>query len=415
MDFSYEYTSEQQAFRAEVSDWLDRNAPLDANALLDSADGRSDLRTLALRLGVKGWLAASETRSDGGAGLSTDLTVVLLEELNRRGLLFIVKDEAQALRTALVQWRPPGHDSDLTLSLASGRRAVWRHQIAVSTQAVGPPTVDPDSVGVTATPDADGYILNGAGLFTGLAPHPDVLWTVTLLQPATPSPSTGESRGEGETTVHSHSSLLTPLSALSLLIDASTKGISYHATRPLTPAAPRPVHFDNVWVLRTDSLGPEGEGHNVIRTRVTFDPRADLPSWVETETGALLEYARATESDGRPLSADPIRAQILVEAYIASQVSRLLRMRSQWLEQNGEDPAQANAIASLWRRATASALSDAVRQVVGPHALLSAEDPNAADGGRFDRLIRRELAEREPGDPDREALASKLRLDQPAN
>ncbi len=415
MDFSYEYTSEQQAFRAEVSDWLDRNAPLDANALLDTAEGRSGLRALADRLGDIGWLAPSEPPADSGGGLSPDHAVVLLEELNRCGLLFIVQDEAQSLRTALVQWRPPGHSSDLALSLASGRRTVWRQSVTVFPQTDGAPTLDPDSVGVTATPDADGYILNGAGLFTGSAPHPDVLWTVALLQPATPSPSTGEGRGEGETTVHSHSSPLTPLSSLSLLIDASTKGISYHATRPLTPAAPRPVHFDNVWVLRTDSLGPEGEGHNVIRTRVTFDPRADLPSWVETETGALLEYARATESDVRPLSADPIRAQILVEAYIASQVSRLMRMRSQWLEQNDEDPAQANAIASLWRRQTASALSTAARDVVGPKALLSAEDPNAADGGRFDRLIRRELAEREPGDPDREALASKLRLDQPAN
>ena len=48
-------------------------------------------------------------------------------------------------------------------------------------------------------------------------------------------------------------------------------------------------------MLRTDSLGPEGEGHRVLSTRVTLDPRADLPSWVESETDALIDYAREND------------------------------------------------------------------------------------------------------------------------
>ena len=82
--------------------------------------------------------------------------------------------------------------------------------------------------------------------------------------------------------------------------------------------------------LRADALGPEGEGHRALTARVTLDPRADLPSWVESETDALIEYARANE-----LGVDPIRALLLVEAYIASRVSRLLRMRAAWLERTG--------------------------------------------------------------------------------
>ena len=34
MNFSYDYTAEQQAFRAQVADWLDRNAPADGAARL---------------------------------------------------------------------------------------------------------------------------------------------------------------------------------------------------------------------------------------------------------------------------------------------------------------------------------------------------------------------------------------------
>ena len=167
--------------------------------------------------------------------------------------------------------------------------------------------------------------------------------------------------------------------------------------------AARPVRFDDVWVLRTDALGPEGDGHRIISAQVSLDPNADLPGWVETETDALLDYARATESGGKPLGADPIRARILVEAYIASRVSRLLRMRANWERSQDGEVERAHALDSLWRRATASELSNTAQQVVGPHALLSSDDPQSADAGRFERLSRRELAEREQGDVDREA------------
>ncbi len=379
MDFSYHYTTEQQDCRAEVARWLDRNAPPDAGVLLDSADSASDIRQLSRRLGAKGWLAPGESDDLGGAGLSPDLTVIVLEEMNRRGLLWLADGEAGALRSALIGYGTPGQRTALVRDLALGERTVWRHAIAVSPDS----GLDTDSVGIAATPDADGYLVNGVGRFTGIADRPDILWTVVLVEPDD-----------------------TPVC---LVVDATYGGISFPSPRTLSPAAPRPVRFDDVWVLRSDAIGPEGEGHRVASVRVALDPGADLPSWVELETAVLLEYARTTESGGKPLSADPLRARVLVEAYIASRVARLLRMRS---EQGNLDGSE-GALASLWRRRAAAELSDTVGQVVGPAALLSSDDPHAPAAGRFERLRRRELAERdaEPsGDPDRETLASDLGL-----
>ena len=392
MDFSYDYTEEQQRFRELASSWLDRHVPNDADALLDSPDGASVLSDLSIKLGRKGWLAPSEPAANGGVDLSPDQTVVILEELNRRGLLWLVGGEAQALRCAIGYWGPTGSWSDRTRSLAMGESTVWRHRIALSPMSNGEVGLDPDSVGITATPDADGYLLNGTGIFTGQGTIPDILWTVALVRPEPDS----------------HSDLPEPIC---LVVDAGSDGISCAPLRTLSDTTPTPVSFEDVWVLRTDSLGPEGEGHRVLSTRVTLDPRADLPSWVESETDALIEYAR--END---LGLDPIRAKLLVEAYIASRVSRLLRMRAAWLEQDGTAPGFTATLASLSRRAAASGLSDTARQVVGPSALLAASDPRAADAGRFDRVSRRELAERDggsTGDPDREAIASALELEQP--
>ena len=385
MDFSYHYTPEQQDFRKAVSEWLDRNAPADADALYDSLEGASSLTKLSRMIGEMGWLAPSESAEDGGAALSADLTVVVLEELNRRGLLSLVQGEAQALRTALTNWGSEVQRDHLVRSLGRGEHTVWRHQVSLSSRSNGSIELDHDSVGLTATPDADGYIVNGVGMFRGLGSMPNILWTVALVHPDQSEPL-----------------------PVCLLVDATIEGITFTSPRTLSPMAARSVRFDDVWILRTDALGPEGDGHRVISAQVSLDPNADLTDWVETETDALLDYARHTESGGKPLGANPIRARILVEAYIASRVSRLLRMRAAWERSREGESEKANALASLWRRATASELSDTARQVMGPRVLLSAADPQSADGGRFERLNRRELSERESGGVDREALASEL-------
>ena len=390
MDFSYHYTTEQEDFRERVSGWLDENAPADADALFDSADGGAALGELTRKLGGMGWLAPAESAEHGGAALSPDLSVVLLEELNRRGLLRLIQNETQAFRTAIHVWGTGEREAALSQSLAGGERAVWRHLVSLSPRAEGGPALDPDSVGLTAEPDSDGYIINGVGLFSGLGDAPAILWTVALVESDAPD-----------------------LLPVCLLIDANSEGVTFAPSRTVSASAPRPVRFEDVWALRTDALGPEGEGHRVISAEVSLDPNADLPSWIETETGALLDYARSAESEGAPLSENPIHARILVEAYIASRVSRLLRMRAGWLESEGERATEADALASLWRRAAASELTDTARQVVGPRALLSADDPQSADAGRFDRLSRRELAERQPGNPDREALSDELELGKP--
>lgn len=379
LDFSYHYTPEQEDFRAEVSLWLDQNVPKDVGVLLDSAESDSEIRRLVRRLGAKGWLAPGDPNELGGAGLSPDLTVIVLEELNQRGLLWLVDGEAGALRSALIGHGTPEQCSTLVRDLAIGGRAVWRHSTSVSSGG----GLDTDSVGIAAKSDADGYLVSGEGYFTGVSDCPDILWTVALVEPDE--------------------------APVCLLVDAASKGIYFRSHRTLSPAAPRLVGFDDVWVLRSDALGAEGEGHRVLWTRVSLDAGADLPSWVELETDALLEYARSAEHEGEPLGSDPIRVRLLVEAYIASRVARLLRMRGGQGSREGSDA----ELASLWRRRAAGELSETVGQVVGPAALLSSEDPRAPASGRFERLRRRELAERdaEPsGDPDRETLASELGL-----
>ena len=359
MDFSYHYTEGQQQFRQQVTEWLN-----DVTS--------EDLTTpekFRKQLGEKGWLAATDSPDMGGAGLTPDHNVVILEELNRLGLLFLLEDEATTLRSAVLQWGDENQNDDLVRPIAQGMIAVWKQVVA------GSDFLDPDSVGVTATPDGDGYILNGHASFSGLGDRPSRIWAFALIEPDSdyaPAP-------------------------VSLLVSPDLGGLSISTPRNLVSGAFHNVAFDDVWVPRFDLLGAEGDGAAVITGRVQTDPRADLPTLLESETDALLEYTRTTQSGGEPLSAEPIRQQLLVEAYIASRVMRLLRMRSAWLHETEQGEGHEDAQSALWEDQATQQLSETTQDVVGIYAMLDASDPRSPASGRFDRLQRRELSNRDPG------------------
>ncbi len=359
MDFSYHYTEGQQQFRQQVTEWLNDV----------TSDDLTTPEKFRKQLGEKGWLAATDSPDMGGAGLTPDHNVVILEELNRLGLLFLLEDEAATLRSAVLQWGDENQNDDLVRPIAQGMITVWRQVVA------GSDFLDPDSVGVTATPDGDGYILNGHASFSGLGDRPSRIWAFALIEPDSdyaPAP-------------------------VSLLVSPDLGGLSISTPRNLVSGAFHNVAFDDVWVPRFDLLGAEGDGAAVITGRVQTDPRADLPTLLESETDALLEYTRTTQSGGEPLSAEPIRQQLLVEAYIASRVMRLLRMRSAWLHETEQGEGHEDAQSALWEDQATQQLSETTQDVVGIYAMLDASDPRSPASGRFDRLQRRELSNRDPG------------------
>ncbi|MCH7800504.1 MAG: hypothetical protein IIC24_03060, partial [Chloroflexi bacterium] len=184
---------------------------------------------------------------------------------------------------------------------------------------------------------------------------------------------------------------------VSFLVSPDLDGVSLSTPRTLVSGTIHQVAFDGVWVPRFDLLGSEGDGAAVITGRVLTDPHADLPTLLESETDALLDYSRNAESGGEPLSAEPVRQQLLVEAYIASRVMRLLRMRSAWLQETEQGEGHEDAQSALWEERASQQLSETTQDVVGIYAMLDASDPRSPASGRFDRLQRRELATRNPG------------------
>ena len=85
MDFSLEYTEEQEAFSAEVRKWLDENVPKELEPIRDTLKMSEEQwqlrRDLVRKLGQKGWLYPTYPKAYGGGGLGGDEIFVLSREL----------------------------------------------------------------------------------------------------------------------------------------------------------------------------------------------------------------------------------------------------------------------------------------------------------------------------------------------
>lgn len=381
MDFAYHYTDEQHRFRAEVSAWLDANAPPDTARAADDPSWQR----LRLALGEKGWLAPSLSVEQGGAGLTPDHTVVVLEELDRRGLLSVHDAAGAQLRSALLDAGSESLRLELLPALARGKAVVWRMVLDAHAQPGG------DTLGVSARPDADGFILDGESAFTGAGVSPTHLWTL----------ATSERDG----------------AIVALVVPAALHGVSVSTPRTLADGSIHRAVFEDAWVPRTSMLGDEGDGWRVTRSAALDDPALDLPvPEVSREAEDLLRFARETTHEGRPLSEEPVHRMLLVEAYVDSRLSRLLTMRNQWRRAAGLPLTYELAQADMLRERAALRLSHITQEVAGVYALLDSDDPRSGSPG-FATQQRQSVAGQNPtGLPDarRRAIADALGMSKPA-
>ena len=90
MDFSLEYSKEQEEFAKEVREWLGNNIPKGLKPVRDtqkmSYEQFQIRRNFARRLGQKGWLFPTYPREYGGGGLDANYAAVITDELAKWSL-----------------------------------------------------------------------------------------------------------------------------------------------------------------------------------------------------------------------------------------------------------------------------------------------------------------------------------------
>ena len=145
---------------------------------------------------------------------------------------------------------------------------------------------------------------------------------------------------------------------------------------------------------------------------------ADLQTAKETAVEGLWKYAKETVRGGLVLSKEPIRRQMLVEAYINSRIMRLFRMRDAWMDASGQTTTYEPIQTAMWEKHADSRYSQIALDVMGISAILDDDDPNVPTQGDFEAQQRRALAQHNPGgtlESYRGTVAKILKLDQRKN
>ena len=151
--------------------------------------------------------------------------------------------------------------------------------------------------------------------------------------------------------------------------------------------------FHQVRVPRDCLVGQEGDGWDLAISSLMGSAQAGKLPMPDPELEGLIRYARETTYEGAPLSQEPVRQLLLMDAYINSRVTRLFRMRNAWMRAAGQEMTYQDAQAALWEQKATVRLAEITRDVAGMYALLDHSDPRRPPQGGFDVQQRRSIAQ----------------------
>lgn len=384
MDFSLEYTEEQETFAVEVRAWLDENVPdglEDIRDTLKMSDEQWQLRRdFTRKLGQKGWLYAGYPKQYGGGELTGSQTFVLSKELGGRKLaLTPLYDMGVLVSPAILAVGTEDQKNRLLPQILTGEKMVW--QLFTEPEA-GTDAANQHTEALRSERVGENFIINGHKVFVGSYPSkPELLYVLTRSNPDAPR----------------HQNLS------SFLIPADLPGISVQAldlfplstfpsqqgvTGANVEAVKHAVYFDNVTVHESHMIGDEGQGWAV--TTATLEVEHGGAGGHRGGRGMGGPIGRNHMADKffeqckdplvkKRIKANPQLQESVLEVYINTQIQRLLGLRNV----NGMGGHYGGPQTSLMGKMWGTQFTKHMAKVLGPSVYT--DDPGwVIDDGRFE-------------------------------
>ncbi len=381
MDFELEWTPEQDAFRAEAREWIERNVPNVPDhpdpAKLTRAE--YDLqREFGCKLGAKGWLYPTMPTEYGGGGLSMELAMILEEELDRYNMpLPPYYDTGGKLGSmAILVWGSDEQKDYFLPRMLRGDVRTW--QLLTEPESGS----DLASVRTTATHDGDEYVVSGTKIFVGSSHGAQYSWTIVVTDP----------------NAERHANLgwlMIPMNLPGITVEPMDL-LFVGGERGAASGVKNTVYFDNVRVPAFNLVGGENNGWKVAGTHLEIE-HGLLRSAVREDplTERVFEYARKTYGTDRGV--DPDVAERLVDFYIDSEVTRLLHFRNYAWRGQGRQLTYEGPQAYLYQKRSQLAKARAVLDIMGPQALVEAPGEWAVAEGHVEAHQRAAIVDQHPG------------------
>jgi alkylation response protein AidB-like acyl-CoA dehydrogenase len=317
MDFHF--TPEEEAFRAEVREFLDAHLPE------DDPPSEAELRRWNRALAEKGWLGFHWPREVGGYGGSLTLQFILKEETSAR--------RAPPLGSDFMGLTWVGPSIILHGTEEQKRRFLPELLSGESIWCTGysEPDYGSDLAGLQcrATRKGDAYVVNGSKIWTTLAHKAKHIFLMVRTDP-------DASKYRGITC------LLAPM---------DLPGIEVRPIPALTGVHSfNQVFFNDVRVPVENRLGAEGQGWMVV-VRALANERSGISEATEKRRHLddLVALAKTARKNGRPASEDPQTRRQLAAFQARISAMRLNGLRYLTKQLRGEPAGTETSVNKLLR------------------------------------------------------------------
>jgi alkylation response protein AidB-like acyl-CoA dehydrogenase len=364
VDFAF--SASEEAFRAELREWLARELPAHRAEWPASDDeftlhpDRAFDACLAWhrRLHRGRWVGIAWPREYGGRGATLVEQMIFQEELVRAGAPPGVNLIGLMLAgPGIMEWGTEAQRRRFLPPILAGDE-LW-------CQGFSEPGAGSDlaALRTRAVLDGDRFRVSGQKVWTSNAHRSH--WCILLVRTAEDRPK------------HDGISCL--------LVDMRTPGITVRPLVQLTGDAEfNEVFFDDVGVPADHLLGPLHGGWKVAITVLMYE-RTGLGNQTNLHhfTRCLLDLARRTPREDGRAAQDPVVRQALAQCWIDAEALRLTGLRSATRRMRGEPPGPEGSVLKLAFTDAYVRMAETASALLGAHGQLWRESPRAPDGGRW--------------------------------
>lgn len=368
MNFSVEYTREEEAFAREVRAWLEENVPREMLQIRDaqkmSYEQFQIRRDFSRKLGQKGWLYPTYPREYGGGGLSGAMAAVIGDEMTKKGLSALpVMDWTILAAPAILVCGTEEQKKRYLPPMLTGNALTW--QLMTEPEA-GTDEANQQTNALRHERDGEYFIINGHKIFVGgLHPPPDQFYTLT--------------RSDLKAPRHQNlSSFIIPANVPGITIQPldlfplSTFAAASGSSGAGVEAVKNSVFFDDVRVHESCLIGGEGDGWKV--TQATFAVEhgggGGARPFRSYLAGKFFDQCRNNPKINQRLKENPHLVNNLINAWVFIQTERLLSIRNA----GGKGGAYGGPHFVTYQKLGAGKFISDMAAVLGPYAFADDEE-----------------------------------------
>jgi alkylation response protein AidB-like acyl-CoA dehydrogenase len=336
MDFSLEFSKNQEEFAKEVKAWIEENIP---QGWINQRDPDKTTyeqwqkrRELARKLGSKGWLYPQYPKEYGGGGLDSSQSAVLAREFANRSSAFPPHYDSGTLAApAILATGTDEQKRRLLPPILKGEAFTW--QLFTEPEA-GTDEANQQTNALRHIRENDYFIINGQKIFVGSTfGPPDQFLLLT--------------RSDLKAPRHENLAMfLAPANLPGISInplDLFTSGLLSQINGPSADIAPgrkNQVFFDDVKIHESYLIGSEHDGWRVTGATLAVEhgerDRGDVGKkegggrWISPNVlvEKFLDQCRNNPNVKESIRHNPQLVEAIVDVFIDAQIMRLFSIRN---------------------------------------------------------------------------------------